>query len=177
VHVSDISWTQKIRDPKELFKKGDELEAVVLKVDTESEKFSLGLKQLQPNPWDEVPRKFPVGTRIKGKVTSIADFGVFVEVEEGIEGLVYASEVGRDVQNLNDVCKVGDEVEALVVRVDAAEQKIALSMRAILEREERAAIKRVAAQTGTQKATLGDLFSQDALSRLRGGGGSSGSNE
>ncbi len=177
VHVSDISWTQKIRDPKELFKKGDELDAVVLKVDTESEKFSLGLKQLTPNPWDEVPRKFPVGSRIKGKVTSIADFGVFVEVEEGIEGLVYASEVGRDVQNLNDVCKIGDEVEALVVRVDASEQKIALSMRAILEREDRAAIKRVAAQTGTQKATLGDLFSQDALSKLRGGGGSSGTNE
>ena len=80
-------------------------------------------------------------------------------------------------QNLSEVFKVGDEVEALVVRVDAAEQKIALSMRAILEREERAAIKRVAAQSGTQKATLGDLFSQDALSRLRGGGGSSGSNE
>jgi len=177
IHVSDISWTQKIRDPKELFKKGDELDAVVLKVDTESEKFSLGLKQLQPNPWDEVPRKFPVGSRIKGKVTSIADFGVFVEVEEGIEGLVYASEVGRDVQNLNDVCKIGDEVEAMVVRVDAAAQKIALSMRAILEREDRAAIKRVAAQTGTQKATLGDLFSQDALSRLRGGSGSSGSSD
>jgi small subunit ribosomal protein S1 len=170
IHVSDISWMQKIRDPKELFKKGDELDAVVLKVDTESEKFSLGLKQLQPNPWDEMPRKFPAGTRIKGKVTSIADFGVFVEVAEGIEGLVYASEVGRDVQNLNDVCKVGDEVEAMVVRVDAAEQKIALSMRAILERADRAAIKRVAVQTGTQKATLGDLFTQDALSKLRGGG-------
>ena len=175
IHVSDISWTQKIRDPKELFKKGDELEAMVLKVDTESEKFSLGLKQLQQNPWDEVPRKYPVGTKIKGKVTSIADFGVFVEVEEGIEGLVYASEVGRNVENISDVVKVGDEVEALVVRVDASEQKIALSMRAIQEREERAAIKRVAAQSGTQKATLGDLFSSDALSKLRGGGGNQGS--
>jgi len=173
IHVSDISWTQKIRDPKELFKKGDELEAMVLKVDTESEKFSLGLKQLQPNPWDEVPRKYPVGSKIKGKVTSIADFGVFVEVEEGIEGLVYASEVGRNVENIADVVKVGDEVEALVVRVDASEQKIALSMRAIQEREERAAIKRVAAQSGTQKATLGDLFSSDALSKLRGGGSQS----
>jgi len=175
IHVSDISWTQKIRDPKELFKKGDELEAMVLKVDTESEKFSLGLKQLQPNPWDEVPRKYPVGSKIKGKVTSIADFGVFVEVEEGIEGLVYASEVGRNVENISDVVKVGDEVEALVVRVDAAEQKIALSMRAIQEREERAAIKRVAAQSGTQKATLGDLLNPDALSKLRGGGSSSSS--
>ncbi len=177
IHVSDISWTQKIRDPKELFKKGDELEAMVLKVDTESEKFSLGLKQLQENPWDAVPRKFPVGTKIKGKVTSIADFGVFVEVEEGIEGLVYASEVGRNVENISDVVKVGDEVEALVVRVDAAEQKIALSMRAIQEREERAAIKRVAAQSGTQKATLGDLFSSDALSKLRGGNQGSSSGE
>jgi small subunit ribosomal protein S1 len=177
IHVSDISWTQKIRDPKELFKKGDELEAMVLKVDTESEKFSLGLKQLQPNPWDEVPRKYPVGSKIKGKVTSIADFGVFVEVEEGIEGLVYASEVGRNVENIADVVKVGDEVEALVVRVDASEQKIALSMRAIQEREERAAIKRVAAQSGTQKATLGDLFSSDALSKLRGGGSSNSGGE
>jgi small subunit ribosomal protein S1 len=166
VHVSDISWTQKIKDPKELFKKGDELEAVVLKVDKESEKFSLGLKQLEKNPWEALPEKYPVGTKIKGKVTSVADFGVFVELEEGIEGLVYASEVGKDVENLREVVKVGEEVEALIVRIDPTEQKIALSMRAIDEKEEREAIDRVAAQARTQTATLGDRMPKELLERL-----------
>jgi small subunit ribosomal protein S1 len=166
VHVSDISWTQKIKDPKELFKKGDELEAVVLKVDKESEKFSLGLKQLEKNPWEALPEKYPVGTKIKGKVTSVADFGVFVELDEGIEGLVYASEVGKDVENLREVVKVGEEVEALIVRIDPTEQKIALSMRAIEEKEEREAINRVAAQARTQTATLGDRMPKELLERL-----------
>jgi small subunit ribosomal protein S1 len=170
IHVSDISWTQKIRDPKELFKKGDEVEAVVLKVDVENEKFSLGMKQLERNPWEDVPEKYPVGTKIRGKVTSVADFGVFVEIQEGIEGLVYASEVAKNVDDHRSVVKVGDEVEALVVRVDAGEQKVALSMRAVQDREERAAIQRVAQQSGTEKATLGDLLSKDALAQLRRGG-------
>ncbi len=166
IHVSDISWTQKIKDPKELYKKGDELEAVVLKVDKENEKFSLGLKQLQPNPWDSMARRHPVGTRLKGKVTSVADFGVFVEIEEGIEGLVYASEVGKHVENVRDAVKVGEEVEVLVVRVDPHEQKIALSMRAISDKEEREAIDRVAAQSRTQTATLGDRMPKELLRRM-----------
>ncbi|MFQ5699738.1 MAG: 30S ribosomal protein S1 [Myxococcota bacterium] len=169
VHVSDISWTQKIRDPKEIFNKGDEIETVVLKVDKESEKFSLGLKQLERNPWEALPEKYPVGTKIRGKVTSIADFGVFVEVEEGIEGLVYASEVGRDIENIRDAVKVGEEVEALIVRIEPSEQKIALSMRAITEKEERKAIDRVAAQARTQTATLGDRMPKELLERLRRG--------
>ena len=170
IHVSDISWTQKIHDPKDLYKKGDEVEAVVLKIDKENEKFSLGIKQTLRNPWDDVPSKFPVGTKITGKVTSVADFGVFVELEEGIEGLVYSSEVGRDVDNLRDVVKPGQEVEALVVRVDSQEQKIALSMRAIEERQERQAIERVTQQSRTQKATLGDQMPAELLERLRRGG-------
>jgi small subunit ribosomal protein S1 len=173
IHVSDISWTQKVRDPKELYKKGDEVEAVVLKVDKESEKFSLGVKQMLRNPWHDIPEKFPIGTKIQGKVTSIADFGVFVEVEEGIEGLVYASEVGKDVADIREVVKEGDQVEALVVRVDPEEQKIALSMRAVHDREERKAIERGAAQSRTQSATLGDLLSREALDRLGGRGSSS----
>jgi small subunit ribosomal protein S1 len=166
IHVSDISWTQKIKDPKELYKKGDELEAVVLKVDKENEKFSLGIKQLQPNPWDSMARRHPVGSRLKGKVTSVADFGVFVEIEEGIEGLVYASEVGKHVENVRDAVKVGEEVDVLVVRVDPHEQKIALSMRAISEKEEREAIDRVAAQSRTQTATLGDRMPKELLRRM-----------
>jgi small subunit ribosomal protein S1 len=170
IHVSDLSWTEKIRDPKELFKKGDEVEAVVLKVDKESEKFSLGVKQLQRNPWDDVPHKYPVGTRIQGRVTSVADFGAFVELEKGIEGLVYASEIGRNVDNVRDAIKPGEQVEALVVRIDPSEQKIALSIRAISDREEREAIERVAQQSRTQTATLGDRMPAELLERLRRGG-------
>ncbi len=170
IHISDISWTQKIRDPKELYKKGDEVEAVVLKIDKDNEKFSLGVKQLLRNPWEDVPGKYPVGTKIQGKVTSVADFGVFIELEEGIEGLVYTSEVGRDVEDIREAVKVGEEVEALVVRVDAQEQKLALSMRAIQERQERQAIERVSQKSRTQKATLGDQMSAELLEKLRGGG-------
>jgi small subunit ribosomal protein S1 len=171
VHVSDISWTQKVKDPKELFKKGDEIEAVVLKVDKDSEKFSLGLKQLEKNPWEALPGKYPIGTSIHGKVTSVADFGVFVEIEEGIEGLVYASEVGKDIENLRDVVKVGQEVEALVVRIEPSEQKIALSMRAIHDKEQKEAIQRVAQQSRSQTATLGDRMPKELLERLGSVGG------
>jgi small subunit ribosomal protein S1 len=171
IHVSDISWTQKVRDPKDFYKKGDEVEAVVLKVDRENEKFSLGVKQLDRNPWEAIPDRYPVGTKITGKITSIADFGCFVEVEEGIEGLIYASEIGRGVENVRDALKEGDTVEALVVRVDAAEQKIALSVRAIEEREEREAIERAADQARTQTATLGDLLPRELLDRVGQGRG------
>ncbi|MFQ5513127.1 MAG: 30S ribosomal protein S1 [Myxococcota bacterium] len=166
IHVSDISWTQKIRDPKELYKKGDEVEAAVLKVDRENEKFSLGVKQLQRNPWEDIPSRYPVGTKIRGRVTSLASFGCFVEVEEGIEGLIYASELGQNVENVRDVVKEGDEVEALVVRVDAAEQKMALSIRAIEAREEREAIRRAEEQARSQTATLGDLLPQSLRDRV-----------
>ena len=166
IHVSDISWTQRIRDPKELFTKGDAVEAIVLKVDRENEKFSLGVKQLQRNPWEDIPAKYPVGTRVQGKITSIADFGCFVEIEDGIEGLIFASELGQDVENVRDVVKEGDPIEALVVRVDAAEQKIALSVRAIEAKEEREAIQRASAQARTQTATLGDLVPRELLDRV-----------
>jgi small subunit ribosomal protein S1 len=167
VHVSDISWTHRVKDPRELYKKGDTIEAVVLKVDRENEKFSLGIKQLERNPWEDMAERHPVGSKITGRVTSVADFGVFVEVEEGIEGLVYASEVSSGDEDMKEIVKVGDTVEALVVRIDPAEQKIALSMRAIQEREERAAIERVAAQARSQTATLGDRMPQALLRHIR----------
>jgi small subunit ribosomal protein S1 len=166
IHVSDISWTQRVKDPRELYKKGDEIESMVLKVDKENEKFSLGIKQLEKNPWEEMAERYPVGTKIQGKVTNVADFGVFVEIEEGIEGLVYSSEVSKGDREISEVVKPGDEVEALVVRVEPAEQKIALSIRAIEEREEKEAIERVAAQSRTQTATLGDRMPQELLEEL-----------
>jgi small subunit ribosomal protein S1 len=160
VHVSDISWTEQIKHPSEKFKKGDMLEAVVLKIDKENEKFSLGVKQLQPNPWEDIQRRYPVGSEVTGEVTSITDFGAFVKLAEGIEGLVYNADLASErVQNPSDVVQVGQSVTALVTRVDAEEQKISLSIRALTDRAERESLKRLAAQqSASQATTLGDLL-------------------
>ncbi|MCC6641674.1 MAG: 30S ribosomal protein S1 [Deltaproteobacteria bacterium] len=159
VHVSDVSWTEQIKHPSEKFKKGDEVEAVVLKIDKENEKFSLGIKQLEANPWDDISRRYPIGTEISGEITSVTDFGAFVKLEEGIEGLVYSSELAAErVDKPSDVVQEGQVVTALVVKVDAVEGKISLSMRAVNDRQEREALKELAQQTKSQTATLGDLL-------------------
>ncbi|MBW2267520.1 MAG: 30S ribosomal protein S1 [Deltaproteobacteria bacterium] len=171
VHVSDISWTEQIKHPSEKFNKGDEVEAVVLKIDKENEKFSLGIKQLTDNPWDEIRNKYPVGEEVTGEVTSVADFGAFVKLEEGIEGLIYSSELsGERVDNPSEVVQPGQSVTALVTKVDPMEQKIALSIRALTDREQRTALKKLAVQQSTsQKATLGDLLSQKLAEKADGG--------
>jgi small subunit ribosomal protein S1 len=160
VHVSDISWTEQIKHPGEKFKKGDAIEAVVLKIDKENEKFSLGIKQLQPNPWDEILKKYPVGSEVTAPVSSLADFGAFVRLEEGIEGLIYNSELAVEkVEKAEDVVQPGQTVTALVTRVDPVEQKISLSIRALTDREQRRALERLAQQqASTQTTTLGDLL-------------------
>jgi len=160
VHVSDVSWTEAIKHPGEKFKKGDEVDAVVLKIDKENEKFSLGIKQLQPNPWDDIQRSYPLGSEIEGEVTSIADFGAFVRLAEGIEGLIYTSELSAEpVAKAADVLKVGERVRALVLRIDPAEQKISLSVKAMHDQQQRQALAELAAQQAkTQRSTLGDLL-------------------
>jgi len=159
VHVSDVSWTEQIKHPSEKFKKGDEVEAIVLKIDKENEKFSLGIKQMQPNPWEDIARRYPIGTEVSGEITSVTDFGAFVKLEEGIEGLVYSSEIcAEKVEKPSDVVQPGQVVKALVVKVDAVEGKISLSMRAVNDRQERETLKDLAQQTKSQTATLGDLL-------------------
>ncbi len=162
VHVSDISWTEQIKHPGEKFKKGETTEAIVLKIDKENEKFSLGIKQLQQNPWDEILKKYPVGSEVTGSVSSLADFGAFVKLEEGIEGLIYNSELSSErVDNPSDVVQVGKEVTALVTKVDPLEQKISLSIRALTDREQRDALKKLATQqAASQTMTLGDLLAE-----------------
>ena len=162
VHVSDISWTEQIKHPGEKFEKGDEVEAIVLKIDKESEKFSLGIKQLEANPWDEIQRKYPIGSEVTGPVTSVADFGVFVRLDDGIDGLVYSSELAQErVENPAETFKEGQEVTALVVKVDPAEQKISLSIRAVNDKAERKALQELAAQQSqSQTTTLGDLLAE-----------------
>ncbi|HVA41763.1 MAG TPA: 30S ribosomal protein S1 [Candidatus Binataceae bacterium] len=138
VHISDLSWTKKVRHPSEIYKKGDEVEAVVLGIEVEHERVSLGVKQLTPDPWDSVAQRYPMNTRIKGKVSSVADFGVFVEIEEGIEGLIHISQLSNErVDKPSSLFKIGDEVDAIVVQVDSKERRIGLSVKALRAHEER----------------------------------------
>ncbi len=136
IHVSDISWDPKQKNPKDLFNKGDVVSAKVLTIDAESEKFSLGIKQLQPDPWTQVANDNPVGSVITGKVTSITDFGAFVEIRDGVEGMIHISEVSSEkIDSLADALSVGQEVEAVVLRVSPENKKIGLSIRALDEDE------------------------------------------
>ena len=136
VHISDISWTKKIKHPSELYKKGDEIQAKVMTVDKDNERFSLGIKQLTKNPWEEIPEKYKVGTKVTGKVTNITDFGIFVELEEGIEGLVHSSEISKS-KSKSPLGKfqIDDVIQALVVNVSKEEKKIALSLRKLQDKE------------------------------------------
>jgi small subunit ribosomal protein S1 len=179
VHVSDISWTEQIKHPSEKFNKGDVVEAVVLKIDKENEKFSLGIKQLQENPWNELLRKYPVGSEVTGPVTNVADFGAFVKLEEGIEGLIYSSELAAErVDNPAEVVSPGQQVTALVTRVDPIEQKISLSIRALTDREQREALKKLAAQQSARQATtLGDLLAEKLARKAGESSGSEGGGE
>jgi small subunit ribosomal protein S1 len=130
VHVSDLSWNTRIKNPAELFRKGDRVQAKVLKVDPENQKFSLGIKQLGEDPWAGIEKRFKKGDLVTGKVTRVADFGAFVEIADGIEGLVHVSEISREkVESAGAVLKAGDEVGAVVLGVDRTNKKVSLSIR------------------------------------------------
>ena len=130
VHVSDISWKHRVAHPSEYFKKGQEVEAVVEKVDVENEKFSLSVKKMEKNPWDELSQKYAPGSVVTGKVTNFTDFGIFLEIEEGIEGLVHISEISQKrVKSSSELYKVGDEVSAVVKSIDPKTKKIRLSIK------------------------------------------------
>jgi len=131
IHVSDMSWTRKVNHPTEVLKKGDEVEAVVLEVDPSQQRISLGLKQAQEDPWSTIASKYKVGQRVKGKVSKLASFGAFVEIAEGIDGLVHISQLKEErVQKVKDVLQPGQEVEARVIKIDPVERRIGLSIKA-----------------------------------------------
>ena len=132
IHVSDMSWTRKINHPSECLQKGEEVEAVVLDVNAKDQRISLGLKQATQDPWTEIQTKYPVGMVVKGKVSKIASFGAFIELEDGVDGLVHISQISDDrVEKVKDALEVGQEVEARVVKVDRGERRIGLSIRAM----------------------------------------------
>lgn len=131
IHVSDMSWTRKVNHPSEVLKKADEVECVILEVDAGNQRISLGLKQAQEDPWTGITSRFSVGQRVKGKVTKLTSFGAFVEVEDGIDGLVHISQISDEkIAKVKDVLKIGDEVEARIVKIDPVERRIGLSIKA-----------------------------------------------
>jgi small subunit ribosomal protein S1 len=130
VHVSDISWKHRVSHPSEYFKKGQEVEAIVLNIDIENEKFSLGIKQIEKNPWEDLAQKYAIGSVVTGKITNFTDFGIFVEIEEGIEGLVHISEISQKrVKTSSELYSVGDNVSAIVKSIDTKSKKIRLSIK------------------------------------------------
>jgi small subunit ribosomal protein S1 len=169
VHVSEMSWTKKIKHPGEFYKKGQEIEAVVLNIDRKNERFSLGIKQLTPDPWKDVARRYRKGDVVAGKVTNVTDFGAFVELEEGIEGLVHVSEISRDkVEKPSDVLKVGDTLSAVVLHIDPYDRRIGLSIKGLKDRSEKAEIEQYISNQGSATPSLGELIQEEM--EKRGGG-------
>ena len=132
VHISDISWTQRLKHPSEMYRKGQEVQAIILNIDKENQRFSLGIKQIQKNPWEDAHHRFKVGQLVKGKVTNVTKFGAFIELEPGIEGLVHISELSNQrVEKADEVVKNGDEIQAVVINVEPKKHKIGLSIKDI----------------------------------------------
>ena len=174
IHVSDMSWTRKINNPNEVLKPGMEVEAVILDINPEQQRISLGLKQAESDPWANIDELYKVGDIVKGKVTKIAQFGAFVELSNKIDGLIHISQLSRDhVDKVKDVLNVGDEVEARVIKVDNDERRIGLSIKAVgenfspedlkaAEEEYTAALK-----PGEAMVDMGEVFSNESLAGLK----------
>jgi small subunit ribosomal protein S1 len=159
VHISDLSWTQRVKHPSELYQKGDEVEAVVLNIefDGEKPKVSLGIKQLVPDPWDRIPHDYAPGRIVECKVLKVLDFGAFVEIERGIEGLIHVSEFSDErIEDPKTFVKPGQELKAEIISVDTAERKIGLSFRGAARAEEIADAQGFSG--GAPTATLGDVM-------------------
>jgi small subunit ribosomal protein S1 len=135
VHVTELSWTKRVAKPGDMLKQGQEIEAIVLGINREEQKISLGIRQLESNPWDNAEQKYPASTRVKGKVRNLTSYGAFVELEEGIDGMIHVSDISwtRKINHPSEVLKKGDEVEAIVLEVDRPNQRIALGMKQLAQ--------------------------------------------
>ncbi|MCB9800074.1 MAG: 30S ribosomal protein S1 [Candidatus Omnitrophica bacterium] len=135
VHISELSWTKRVSHPSELLQTGDQVDVVILNLDKSAKKISLGMKQIQDNPWKQVEQKYQVGSRVKGIVRNLTDYGAFIEIEPGIDGLVHISDMSwiHKITKPSEVLKKGDEVEVMVLSIDASEQKISLGVKQLSE--------------------------------------------
>jgi small subunit ribosomal protein S1 len=164
VHVSEMSWTKKIRHPSDIYKKGQEVEAIVLKIDKENERFSLGIKQLRPDPWETVSQNYTVGQVVSGTVTSLTDFGAFVELETELEGLIHISELGsgeRKVGHPSDIVKVGDTIDVVILNINPKERKIGLSIKALIRKKENEETKEYIQGEEEFNLKLGDMIQEE----------------
>jgi small subunit ribosomal protein S1 len=159
VHISDISWTKRIKHPSEIYKKGQEVQAKVLKIDKENERFSLGIKQLAEDPWKSIDQRYPIGKSFSGLVTNKTDFGVFIELEEGIEGLIHVSELSRD-KNKPVQIEVGDMVTAKVINVSPKDRKIGLSIRKLETDQEQSVYRDYLHSRQEATTPLGELLQE-----------------
>ena len=162
VHISDISWTKRIKHPSELYKKGDVVQAIVLNIDKENERFSLGIKQLQRDPWETIPERYEVGDKITGTITNVTDFGLFVELEEGIEGLIHVSEVSREkIKTPVGRFQVGDIVSAKVININPKERRIGLSIKQFEMEEERDLVVNYLSTYKGSESSLGEVLKEN----------------
>jgi small subunit ribosomal protein S1 len=167
VHISDISWTKRIKHPSELYKKGDLAQAIVLDIEKENERFSLGIKQLQEDPWKTVPEKYKVGKEITGTITNLTDFGIFVELEEGIEGLVHISEISKEkIKTPMEKFKVGDVITAKVMNINTEERRIGLSIKRLEIEDERTLLSEYVNNTRTATSTFGEILRENLQEKL-----------
>ncbi|GBC59520.1 30S ribosomal protein S1 [Desulfonema ishimotonii] len=167
VHISDISWTKRIKHPNELYKKGDVVQAIVLDIEKKSERFSLGIKQMQADPWETVAERYEVGKEITGTVTNITDFGVFVELEEGIEGLVHVSEISREkIKTPAEKFAVGDVITAKVMNINSDERRIGLSIKRLDMGDDQGILSDYVNKMGPATSTFGEILRENLQEKM-----------
>ena len=167
VHISDISWTKRIKHPSEIYKKGDVVQAIVLDIDKDNERFSLGIKQLQSDPWETVAERYEVGKEITGTVTNITDFGVFVELEEGIEGLVHVSEISKEkIKTPVGKFNVGDVINAKVMNINTEERRIGLSIKRLEMEDEQSLLNEYVNSMKPATSTFGEILRENLQEKL-----------
>lgn len=167
VHISDISWIKRIKHPSELFKKGDMVQAIVLDIEKESERFSLGIKQLLDDPWTSVAERYQVGKEITGTITNLTDFGVFVELEEGIEGLVHVSEISKEkIKTPVGMFNIGDVITARVMNINSDERRIGLSIKRMEIEDEQSLLSDYVNNIGPATSTFGEILRENLQEKL-----------
>ncbi|MFO7643269.1 MAG: 30S ribosomal protein S1 [Desulfosarcina sp.] len=167
VHISDISWTKRIKHPSEIYKKGDVLQAIVLEIDKEQERFSLGVKQLQADPWDTVAQRYEVGKEIAGTVTNVTDFGVFVELEEGIEGLVHVSEISKEkIKTPVGQFEIGQTLTAKVMNINSGERRIGLSIKRLEMEDDHDLLSDYVTNMGPATSSFGEILRENLQEKL-----------
>jgi len=167
VHISDISWTKRIKHPSEMFQKGDVIQAIVLEIDKDNERFSLGIKQLQADPWESVAERYKVGKEITGTITNVTDFGIFVELEEGIEGLVHVSEISKEkIKTPVGMFNIADVITARVMNINSEERRIGLSIKRMEIEDEQELLSEYVNNIGPATSSFGEILRENLQEKL-----------